>query len=108
MLNKKLKKSRLLNLKLQLKANQLKGNKVKKLLSKERDIEAIDQKVNIDQETTTENLTIEMVNHKLKAKKEVKEEDITTITMEKEDKDLTTDQNKRTNLKLVKKIQIHH
>jgi hypothetical protein len=108
LLNKKLKKSRLLNLKLQLKANQLKGNKVKKLLSKERDIEAIDQKVNIDQETTTENLTIEMVNHKLKAKKEVKEEDITTITMEKEDKDLTTDQNKRTNLKLVKKIQIHH
>jgi hypothetical protein len=91
-----------------LKANQLKDNKAKKLLSKERDIEAIDQKVNIDQEKTTENLTTEMVNHKLKAKKEVKEEDITTITMEKEDKDLTTNQNKRTNLKLVEKIQIHH
>ena len=75
------------------------------MLKEERNIEAIDQRANIDQETITEIHLTEMFKIKVKVKREEKEENTTT---EKKDKDLTTDQNNKINLKIVKKIQIHH
>ena len=75
------------------------------MLKEERNIEAIDQRANIDQETITEIHSTEMFKIKVKVKREEKEENTTT---EKKDKGLTTDQNNKINLKIVKKIQIHH
>jgi hypothetical protein len=105
LLNKQFKKFKKLNnqfnkLKLQLKLNPLlKDNNFKVQPKKRKDTETIDQKVNIVQELITETETIiKMV--KLKVNK-VKKEDITIMDkMVKENQDLITNQNKKTETRM--------